>query len=95
MKYLLTTLLIFSSSVFAEYRVYQYIVKNKIVTAPDQNNSHFVTTTLNPVTYLAYNGGSNLYQIDLLRTWICPGFTGAKKEICKSPYEELTAGVLQ
>lgn len=70
----------------AEYRVFQYIVKNKITSAKDQPNSHMVTSTLNPVSYIAYHGGSSLINIDLMRTWICPGHTGRRLEICKSPY---------
>lgn len=88
------TLLLLSNSASAEYRVYQYVVKNK-VTIKDAPNAHIVVSTLNPVTYLAYHGGSNLINVDLLRTWICPGNTGQRKETCSSPYGRLPAEVLQ
>jgi hypothetical protein len=92
MKYLiLITLSFFSINdmALAEYRVYQYSIQNKV--NPDNNqNAVMRTSTLNPVAYLAYHGGSSLIKIDLLRTWICPGHT-AHQQICKSPYEELNA----
>lgn len=78
----------------AEYRVYQYVIKNKIVSAQDQSNSHVVISTLNPVSYVAYNGGSSLVSIDLLRTWMCPGDTSYRKNICNSPYGKLPEEVL-
>lgn len=87
-------LLLFSFSAQAEYRVYQYVIKNKIVSALDQDSSHIKTSTLDPVSYLAYHGGSGLISIDLLRTWICPGHTG-KRKICSSPYAELPKEVFE
>lgn len=86
MKALTLFIFIFATNAQAEYRVYQYVMKNKITSSVDQRNSHVVTSTLNPVSYLAYNGGSSLISIDLLRTWMCPGHTGYKKDICKNPY---------
>lgn len=77
----------------AEYRVYQYIVKNKITEPNDQPVGVIKESTLDPVSYLAYHGGSSLIKIDLLRTWICPGHT-AKRTICASPYAEITEGDL-
>ena len=82
-----TLLTLLSFSVNAEYRVYQYIVKNKVPTGPE-NQASYTVSTLNPRAYLAYHGGDPLITIDLLRTWICPGYTG-KKETCKSPYKKL------
>lgn len=87
-------MIIFSANTFAEYRVYQYIVKNN-VKIKDAPNGHLVISTLNPRSYLAYHGGSNLVNIDLLRTWMCPGNTGMNKPTCDSPYGELPKGVLQ
>lgn len=88
MKYIsLLILLIVSNNVFAEYRVYQYIVKNKIQ-FNDSPKSHMVTSTLDPVTYVSYNGGKSIITVNLLRTWLCPGHT-ARKDICKSPYQKI------
>jgi hypothetical protein len=94
-KVLTITLLLSSFSALAEYRVYQYIIKDKIVSAKDQPNSKILNTTLDPVSYMAYNGGSRLVSVDLLRTWMCAGHTGNKKDLCSSPYGALPAEVLQ
>lgn len=77
-------LLLLSFSAFSEYRVYQYALKNTV----NQSATNIIISTLNPRAYLAYNGIEGI-KIDLLRTWICPGFTGHKKEICDSPYKSL------
>lgn len=61
----------------------------------DSPNGHLVTSTLDPVSYIAYNGGQELLAVDLLRTWICPGYTGGAKQTCKSPYEKIPAGVIE
>lgn len=81
-------------SALAEYRVYQYIVKNKIDTT-DEVKANIITSTLDPTTYMAYNGGSNLINVNLLRTWLCPGNTGQYKETCESPYKKITKEALQ
>lgn len=73
----------------AEYRVYQYIVKNKVSDPKDQKPGVIKTSTFDPVSYIAYHGGASLITVDLLRTWQCPGHTG-KKTICESPYSKLT-----
>lgn len=82
--------LLFSFSSLAEYRVYQYVVKNKIAVI-DSPKSHLVTSTLDPVSYLSYHGGQSILSVDLLRTWMCPGNTSFQ-EICSGPYEELANG---
>jgi hypothetical protein len=69
--------------------VYQYIIKNKI-NSQQVAKPLIQVSSLNPVSFLAYNGGSNSLDIDLLRTWLCPGFTGHRKETCKSPYKEIS-----
>jgi hypothetical protein len=71
---------------YGEYRAYQYIVKDKIT----QSDAKIITSSLNPTAYLAYNGSSSVIEVDLLRTWICPGHTGFKKDICPSPYKKLS-----
>lgn len=78
---LLTFILTLSfSEAFAEYRVYQYYVKSKVqnINSP---NAQIVTSTLNPVSYLAYNGGSLSVEINLLRSWLCMGNT-SQQEVC-------------
>lgn len=84
---ILIVIFILSGNVFAEYRVYQYVVKNKIQ-FDDAPKSHMVTSTLDPVTYVSYNGGNGLITVNLLRTWLCPGHT-AKKDICNGPYQNM------
>ena len=71
------------SVVKAEYRAYQYLVKtkNQNTTSETKTNSKIINSTLNPTSYLAYNGGVNLIDIDLINSWTCPGNT-SKKEIC-------------
>jgi hypothetical protein len=95
-KIILTTLLtlFFAHTAMAEYRVYQYVVKNKI-NIKDAPNSHVIISTLNPRSYISYNGGSNLINVDLLRTWMCPGFTGLRKKTCDSPYGRLPAEIIK
>ena len=85
----MTLLLCLSFTAHAEFRAYQYVVKNKIQNSPDQKNATIVVSSLNPVSYIAYNGGANLIEIDLLRTWVCPGNTSSFKGICPSPYKKL------
>ncbi len=73
---------------WAEYRVYQYLIKNKVQTSKVNDKLNIITSTLNPVAFKAYNGGSELVQLELLRTWICPGDTSFKR-VCKSPYQKI------
>lgn len=70
----------------AEYRVYQYVVKSKR-NAPHPDKGYVVTSTLDPVSYVAYHGGDTSIKVDLLRTWMCKGYTGAGKPLCDSPQE--------
>ncbi len=70
----------------AEYRVYQYVVKSKLK-APHAEQGYVVTSTLDPVSYVAYHGGDTSIKVDLLRTWMCKGYTGAGKALCESPAE--------
>jgi hypothetical protein len=84
-------LLLTTSSAFAEYRAYQYIVKNNDPYAvATKAQAQYIVSTLNPQMYKSYHGGSFI-QIDLLRTWICPGYTGHGRPVCDHPYDkELT-----
>lgn len=86
---LLTTL--FSLNAHAEYRVYQYYVKSKLRMPTDQNG-YLVTSTLDPVSYISYHGGNTSLKVDLLRSWMCVGHTGNKRELCQGPEEN--SGVL-
>lgn len=81
-------LLFFSFQSFAEYRVYQYYVSSRLK-MPEDQKPYLITSTLDPTSYLAYNGGEKSIKIDLLRTWNCPGHTGEKKPICPAPSEIL------
>ncbi len=78
----------FSLPVLAEYRVYQYLVKSSDPYAVATNaQPRYITSTLNPSMYQSYYGG-RLISIDLVRTWICPGFTGDRKRVCDHPYDK-------
>jgi hypothetical protein len=84
-------LTVFIAETHAEYRVYQYYVKSRYKLSYDQEG-YLVTSTLDPVSYLAYHGGHEALKIDLLRTWLCPGHTGDGRPICSSPLEQLNQG---
>lgn len=71
----------------AEYRAYQYLVKNNDPYAvATRAQSQYIVSTLNPQMYKSYHGGSFI-SVDLLRTWICPGHTGQRQKICDHPYD--------
>jgi hypothetical protein len=71
---------LYSSLAFSEYRVFQYYVRPKI-----QNltivASELVTSTLNPIAYVAYHGGNESIEVNLLRSWQCMGNT-SKIPVC-------------
>lgn len=81
-----------SNYAIAEYRVYQYIIKNKL-DSQQIGKAIVKVSTLDPVSFVAYNGGVNSVEVDLLRTWLCPGDT-SKKDTCRSPYRELSSELL-
>lgn len=89
MKYLIGLILILASHVcLAEYRAYQYIIKSTDQFAQANGaQAQIVTSTLNPAMYQSYHGGS-LLTVSLLRTWICPGYTGGRQKICPHPYDQ-------
>jgi len=86
LKFALASLLLLISALArAEYRVYQYLVKSRnsglsVNNAPARP----VLSTLNPVAYRAYHGGSSI-DLTLMRTWMCVGYTGKGKEPCLPP----------
>lgn len=75
-------------SAFGEYRVYKYYVRNKNTFIQD-NPSYIITSNLPPRAYVSYHGGYSNVEVDLVRTWMCPGHTGDRKEYCDSPYKQL------
>ncbi|MEI8348269.1 MAG: hypothetical protein WCG27_12435 [Pseudomonadota bacterium] len=79
--------LIGAGNCWAEYRIYQYMVKSKDF-AKMNPQPYIVTATLDPISYLAYHGGPDSISIDLLRTWFCPGFTDVTSLICTAPGDE-------
>lgn len=79
---------LYCQSTFAEYRAYQYIIKSTDQFAQATGaQAQIVTSTLNPAMFKSYHGGSFL-NVSLLRTWICPGYTGGRKEVCPHPYDQ-------
>ncbi len=74
-------------NVFSEYRVYQYMVKAKNQTYRDPQ-SRVVISTLDPISYVAYNGGDEAVQVSLLRTWRCMGNT-SQLSPCPSPLDKI------
>lgn len=86
------TAMLMPSIARAEYRVYEYILKNKIPTNDEAGK--IIRSTLNPRGFVAYHGGNNLIKIDLVRTWMCAGATNQRK-LCLSPYEELTMDMIK
>lgn len=71
----------------AEYRVYQYYVRPKFA-MPGESKNYLVTSTLDPTSYLAYHGGSESLQLELLRSWMCKGHTGSGKAFCDAPLKQ-------
>lgn len=65
--------------------MYQYIVRNLNHSLNDVK-PQIVTSTLDPVSYVSYHGGSQAVEVELMRSWPCPGYTGLGKAICPSPY---------
>lgn len=88
-KIVLSLLISFASfSALAEYRAYQYIVKNNDPYAvATKAEAQYIVSTLNPQMYKSYHGGP-FVTVDLLRTWICPGYTGKRQKVCDHPYDK-------
>ena len=80
--------MLYISRSHAEFRAYQYYVTQTLPKAQDPN-AHLVVSALDPISYVAFHGGEEAIQVELLRTWICPGHTGGHKEICASPYQKV------
>lgn len=87
-KLFISFTILVSVSAHAEYRAYQYIVKtNDQYAVATKANSQYIVSTLNPQMFQSYHGGSSV-SVDLLRTWICPGYTGSRKPVCEHPYDK-------
>lgn len=82
MKKVLALLIIslISPGTNAEYRVYQYYARSKVQNI-NPPKAELVTSTLNPIAYAAYNGGSTSVEVTLLRSWMCMGNTSLE-EVC-------------
>jgi hypothetical protein len=81
--FLLTFVFTYNVNTFAEYRVYQYHIKARHPSSVSRD-PYLITSTLSPTSYLAYHGGSQTLEIDLLRTWMCYGNT-SYKDTCAPP----------
>lgn len=94
MKKKIFTFIVLSSSslAFAEYRVYQYYVRSKIQNITPQTTD-LVTSTLNPLAYIAYHGGSESIEVNLLRSWQCMGNTSNLPVCSISEGKELTESI--
>lgn len=77
-----------TTPVFGEYRVYQYYVRSKVQNI-NPPNAQVVTSTLNPTSYVAYNGGKLSVEVNLLRSWVCMGNTSHKDVCAMSDGKEL------
>lgn len=77
---LITLTALLTTPVFGEYRVYQYYVRSKTKNI-NPPNAQVVTSTLNPTSYAAYNGGKLSIEVNLLRSWVCMGNT-SHQDVC-------------
>jgi hypothetical protein len=75
--------LFFQTPAFGEYRVYQYYVRTKVQNLVNVS-AELVTSTMNPIAYVAYHGGRDSLEVNLLRSWQCMGDT-SKEQICTIP----------
>jgi hypothetical protein len=85
--FILLPFILFTKNSSAEYRVYQYLVKNTTFKAQDLN-AYIATSTLDPVSFKSYKAGSKNIKVDLMSTWTCPGYTGMSQDYCPSPYNK-------
>lgn len=82
-------LLLLVTSANAEYRVYQYYVRSKVANL-NPTQATIITSTLDPASYAAYNGGKTSVEVNLLRSWICYGNTSKKAPCTISEGRELS-----
>jgi hypothetical protein len=74
LKFITLAFFLFSLNANCEYRVYQYYVHSKIKNLNPLTPT-LVTSTLDPKSYIAYHGGNDSIEINLLRSWMCLGNT--------------------
>jgi len=80
--------ILFSFSALAEYRAFQYIVKsNDPYAVATKAPAQYIVSTLNPQMFKSYHGGNSV-SIEILRTWMCPGYTGSRTKTCDHPYDK-------
>lgn len=77
--------LFFFSNAHAAYRVYQYVVRSAEKAAVPL--AYLDTSTLPPMAYQTYHG-SNLIEVELLRSWPCPGDT-SQRPFCPAPGDQI------
>ena len=78
-----------SGSVRAEYRLYQYLIKpKKTQSVGIWPKAYRAVSSLDPVSYQSYHGGSDIQEISLLRSWMCVGHTGGRQP-CPAPLDLL------
>lgn len=95
LRSLVYSILLMTGTAHAEYRAYQYLVKtNDPYAVATKAQSQYIVSTLNPQMYKSYHGGS-FVTIDLMRTWICPGYTGSRLPVCDHPYDKDDQKVVQ
>lgn len=88
MKLAALMLVLIACPALAEYRAYQYLVRsNDPYALATKARAQYIVSTLNPQMFKRYHGG-NMVSIDLLRTWICPGYTGKRQKVCDHPYDK-------
>lgn len=92
-KALLILMTLMTTPVFGEYRVYQYYVRSKVQNI-NPPNAQVVTSTLNPISYAAYNGGKLSVEVNLLRSWVCMGNT-SHKDVCSISEGKELEGAIQ
>jgi hypothetical protein len=79
---ILTCISLLPYVVRAEYRAFQYLIKSDTFT-------NTITSARSPQAFKAYHGGPSNLEVNLLKTWICPGYTGQFKPICPSPESQI------
>jgi hypothetical protein len=84
-KFFFKIFLIFYSAItFAEYRVYQYMIRDT-----KRAVSSVVSSSLAPQSFVAYHGGSANMKIDLIKTWRCMGNTSGHMPLCEPPESKM------
>ena len=90
MKLVALALALIALPAAAEYRAYQYLVRsNDPYAVATKAQAQYIVSTLNPQMFKSYHGG-NMVTVDILRTCICPGYTGKRQEVCDHPYDKAT-----